>query len=425
MTASSWACAALVCLHLGAVGALPKEVTVQAVVPHLRGDRPVRVLVTDGATKVRLRPQRAVSLAAAETGERIAVAQAGAAISVTASGDGVLATGPGLRVRAPCIRIEPAAADGAVVVSGRGGWCQRGTYRGKVEISPGAGGVRVVEEVPLDSYVAGVVAAEMPSYFPEEAQKAQAIAARTYALYHLGGHAAQRADVCARVHCQAYRGWPGSDSPAAAAARDTAGRVVCWDGLLVDAMYHAACGGTGATAWKVRQGKLLPYLGGRPDTRGGTAYCARGHDVTWARRFTLDEADRLVSSNLGTLLGEPGLRPGTLEGMLLSRDPQTGRAQWLKLYTETGAYRVRGDKVRWIFGTGRPGAKGLPSTAFDLEVEAGADGRPAAFVFTGAGHGHGLGLCQWGARGRAEMGQTAEEILSAYYSCARVVRVGP
>jgi stage II sporulation protein D len=111
--------------------------------------------------------------------------------------------------------------------------------------------------------------------------------------------------------------------------------------------------------------------------------------------------------------------------MSAAKGPDQWRTQWLKVYTSNGAYRVRGDAIRWLFGIGYPGPGGLRSTAFDLTIEEGSDGRPRAFLFTGSGHGHGLGLCQWGARGRALSDQGYLEILAAYYPGAMLADLTP
>ena len=85
-------------------------------------------------------------------------------------------------------------------------------------------------------------------------------------------------------------------------------------------------------------------------------------------------------------------------------------------------YTLHHDEVRWLFGQGKPG-KGLPSTLFTLEIQFGREFHPSRFVFRGAGWGHGLGLCQWGANGRAKAGQTAEQILKAYFPGAEITRL--
>jgi len=421
MTGASWAAAALVCLHLGSVGALPPEVRVGEVQPYLTGQQQVRVLIADGASALSIRPSGPMVIEDA-SGARRALAQRGAALTARRAGAGVILTGRGVRVSGDRCTLIPNGDGDGVTISFRGGWGRRGFYPGGVRVSAGATGLRVVEIVDLETYVAGVVASEMPSSFPLEAMKAQAVAARTYALYHLGAHEAEGADLCGNVHCQAYAGQVRQDSRAARATRETVGQVLAYNGLLVDALYSAACGGQAATAWEVRQGKLLPYFIGESDfDGGGDAYCGWDYDVTWTRRYPRAEADKLVRANLARVLKDPGARPGRVTGMRVEADARTGRARWLKVSTTNGTYQVRGDAIRWLFGNGRPGPLGLRSTAFELAVKTEASGRPKAFVFTGRGHGHGIGLCQWGARGRAMAGETAHEMLSAYYPGASVV----
>jgi stage II sporulation protein D len=424
VTAASFACTALLCWHLNLTGALPREVSVDQVRAHATGQQQLRILIFDNASSVAIRPEAAVAIESPQTGERLATAVTGARFTLVPSGTGVAARGSGLDARASRLVIRPLTSDGGAVISSRGGWGRRGLYSGALDIARVPRGLRVVEQIDLEAYVAGVLAAEMPPTFPLEAMKAQAVAARTYALQHLGDHADDDADLCARVHCQAYAGMPSPRSVAADAARQTAGRVLSWNGLLVDALYHSACGGATAAAWDVRQGKLLPYLRGAPDvplhSQSQEPYCARDHQLAWTKRFSRREAQRLVSSNLSRVLGQPGLSPGKLESLRVVKSRPSGRAAWLEVATSTGVHRVRGDAIRWVFGTGYAGPVGLRSTAFDLTTEYDASGAPSAFVFEGVGHGHGIGLCQWGARGRALAGQTADEILAAYYPGAAV-----
>ncbi len=421
MSAASWACAALLSWHLSFAGALPKELPADA----YPARQQVRILICDQANALQLRPTTSLAIEDAEAGSRLAVVSPNALVTLRASGKRVAARARGLSASAPRLLLRPLDPAGAVALSSDGGWGKRGSYAGLLGVSASSHTLRIVQQVDLEVYLAGVVAAEMPSSFPLEAMKAQAIAARTYALYHLGAHADDGADLCAQVHCQAYAGQPPASASAAQAARQTAGQVLTYNGLLIDALYHSACGGATAPAWQVRQGKLLPYLRGSSDLplcyEPGPAYCSLGHDITWSKRFSYREAQRLVSSNLGPLLGSPGLSPGRLLSVQLVAAPENGRAAWLAVETTTGTFPVRGDAIRWLFGAGQPGPAGLRSTALRLTVEHDSRGRPTAFLFQGVGHGHGIGLCQWGARGRALSGQTAEEILSAYYPGAVVV----
>jgi len=423
MTASSWGVASLICLHLSSLGALPPEVRQGDVTSYLNGSRPVRVLIADNASSLRLRPQTQLAIEDGATGERIAVANAGAGLTLRA-GRGTLAlTGSGTNIRRQHLRFRPIPTESGSAISSSGGWGRSGVYPGPLDLRLTATGIQAVESVSLETYVAGVVASEMPASFPLEAMKAQAIAARTYALYHLGGHESDNADLCGSVHCQAYAGRPSPNSRAARAARETKGRVLVWGDLLIDAMYSSACGGSTATAWEVRQGQILPYLQARSDAPSPNSdpYCSRDHKIQWTRTFTFTELNRLVSANLDDVVHRPGLCPGRLETLQLAKPTPFDRAEWLKVYTDTGAYRVRGDAIRWLFGIGRPGPGGLRSIAFDMHVERDASGQPTSFTFTGVGHGHGIGLCQWGARGRALAGQTAPQILAAYYPGTRLV----
>lgn len=425
MTGVSWGCAALLCWHLGFGGALPREVRPESVVSYVAGRAQVRVLVFGGASQVRVSAGPALAIEDAASGSRLAMIEQGGAATVQACGDRVSLQTGRVRLVRDALILRPRDGEGAAVLSGRGGWGARGSYPGALELSARGNRLSVVESVGLEDYVAGVVAAEMPADFPLEAMKAQAIAARTYALFHLGDHRVDGADLCARVHCQAYRGAPPAGSRAARASRETAGQVLAWNGVLVDALYHSACGGATARAWEVRQGKILPYLRGGSDTDPwGAAYCARGHNVGWTKHFSFAEASRLVAANLPTVRADPSLSPGPLEWLRPIAGRPGGRVQWLEVKTREGAFLVRGDSIRWLFGSGFAGPEGLRSTAFSLSVEEDAAGRPRAFTFEGKGHGHGIGLCQWGARGRAEAGQSAAEILAAYYPGAEIVSLG-
>ena len=101
----------------------------------------------------------------------------------------------------------------------------------------------------------------------------------------------------------------------------------------------------------------------------------------------------------------------------------TGRVQELRIITDKNTYRLQCNEIRWLFGLGYAAPQGLKSILFTLTTERDAAGKPAKFTFRGAGWGHGLGLCQYGAAGRARAGQTATQILEAYYPGTKVQTV--
>jgi stage II sporulation protein D len=169
------------------------------------------------------------------------------------------------------ILIEP-AGDWPVVV---GGWRR---YRGRVRARVAGDEVLVINELNLESYLKGVVPVEMgPSQFPElAALKAQAVAARTYAVAHLGDHDDEGWDLCDTPACQAYYGRSAEHSLSNRAVEETAGLVAAYDGRPIDAMYTSTCGGNTEDATLLFEGRAQPYLVGvrctwdRPMTLVGT-----------------------------------------------------------------------------------------------------------------------------------------------------------
>ena len=174
------------------------------------------------------------------------------------------------------------AAYGAIVVEGEGGTTLGGavvrvipidpdpvrfrakSLRGEFELRPTGGGVQVVNVVNLEEYLRGVVPAEMgPRAFPLlEALKAQAVAARTYAVAHLDDHAAEGYDLCDTQMCQVYEG-VGAEQPLSdRAVSETAGEVVTYHGQPIDAMYHSTCAGHTEDGQAVFPQRAEPYLKG-------------------------------------------------------------------------------------------------------------------------------------------------------------------
>jgi stage II sporulation protein D (peptidoglycan lytic transglycosylase) len=251
-----------------------------------------------------------------------------------------------------------------------------------------------VVELPLEAYVAGVVSGEMPASFPPEAQKAQAVAARSYALTRkIEAQAAGRDhDIGAGVLAQV---WAERPSPAArAAAEATAGEVLVVGMEPVEAYFHAACGGRTEDGLAAL-GRDLPYLAAVECGR-----CEKAPGVRW--KLELSARD---------LAAAAGLKGRASAARVSARTP-TGRAE--RVDVEAGAARasLAAAELRQRLGWSR-----LPSLAFDV--------RPAGagFVFAGRGQGHGAGLCQWGAAGFAREGKGYREILAHYYPGTDVVKM--
>lgn len=277
-----------------------------------------------------------------------------------------------------------------------------------------------VRVVPLDTYAAIVALTELApgNETPQTASalyRAQIVVARTYAVSRLGRHGAEGFDLCDATHCQRYEAARLRTARWAALAqqlaRDTAADVLVHDGALVEAVFHADCGGHTASAidvWRTAR----PYLvgrrddlpaprrgdGGTPPHREWTSTLARG-DVEDALRR--DRRTRVE---------------GRLRAIEVARRDGSGRAARIRLEPERGTpVEVDGEVFRAAISAGL-GIRALPSTRVTLEaVESG-------WRATGTGFGHGVGLCQAGALSRARAGASAAEILRFYYPGAIIER---
>ncbi|MHB0938753.1 MAG: SpoIID/LytB domain-containing protein [Armatimonadota bacterium] len=303
-----------------------------------------------------------------------------------------------------------------------------------IVIFPVNGSFNVAREIVLEAYLRNVVPGEMPSSFHPQALLAQAIIARTYALIKLGRHAAEGADVCATVHCQVYGGKRAKETDKAIS--DTRGLVLMAGEKLAEPYYSACCGGVTDDAgllWGPEYDR--PYLAGVPDMpsksvpnvltvnsilNAGDAYCKGTSASRWSRQFTAAEVNALVAKNLPLVTNDPAAQIRTVTNMSVEERTPNGRIASLRVEGDGASILVYGDAVRWLFGTGKPGADGLWSALFELTVTRDAAGRITAYTFRGAGRGHGIGLCQWGAQGRAQAGQTCRQILRAYYPGTRL-----
>jgi len=288
----------------------------------------------------------------------------------------------------------------------------------------------ISQEIVLEEYLRNVVCTEMPSTFHTEALRVQAIIARTYTLAKLGRHAEDGADVCATEHCQMYGADARRTREADAAVNDTRGLVLLYKDQLADAYYHAVCGGvTDDAGYLWGPENAQPYLvGGTKDTactkdvptiddllKTDDSYCKRAGSFKWTKEFSAAEVDALVAKNLTKVTGDPAAKITRVTNMSVEERTPHGRALSLRVEGDGASYLVIGDQIRWLLGSGAPGPDGLWSTLFDLTITRDPAGTIKSYAFRGAGRGHGIGLCQWGADGRARTGQNYREILAAYY----------
>ncbi|MGK7312835.1 MAG: SpoIID/LytB domain-containing protein [Candidatus Longimicrobiales bacterium M2_2A_002] len=293
-------------------------------------------------------------------------------------------------------------------------------YRGAVLLRGTDRGVTAVNRVDLETYLRGVVPLELGrgrARSDMEALKAQAVAARTYAVRHLGRRRHLGFDLFGSVLDQAYGGMGVEDALATEAVEATRGEVLMYGGEVIEAYYHASCGGRTAAVEEVWNAAPRPYLRSVPEAkRGGGWYCEGSGGLRWTE--TWDEP-ALLETLRGTLFDGDRRRELTrVDSVAVTRRSFPGRVAELTFWTNLGEERVRGDSIRWVL---RPEPDRILGST-DFELETGRDGRVTELIASGTGRGHGVGLCQAGALGRARSGQSYREILSAYYPGTRLVR---
>lgn len=311
-------------------------------------------------------------------------------------------------------RLEPAGPD---LVRFRGK-----RYRGILRSVNTDSGALVVNVLPLDQYLKGVVPLELGERPAAEraALEAQAIAARSYAVSRLiaaraGRGRSEHFDLVASTADQVYGGADAERPNASAAVEATAGVVLRYGNRVITAPYSSACGGETALAQEVWRSEGEPYLRRVSDRMSGRTeryYCDIAPRFYWERHLSGTELDQAVARYLGSSTPVPSGGPGTVHDVRVAERFPSGRVKVLELRTSRGTFDVGGNDARNVLRT--PSGEALPSSYFSLNVEA-ASASITRVVLKGNGYGHGVGMCQWGAIGRARAGQSARTILRTYF----------
>lgn len=309
-------------------------------------------------------------------------------------------------------------------------------YGGSLILQPNAYGTfTLVNRVPLETYLRGVVPYEIGPEAPTRAAEAQTIIARTYALRNLRRFAADGYQLCASVHCQVYKGLNGSSPRSDRAIAATKGLVLTYQNELVDALYSSTTGGVTAPFSDIWNGEERPYLKAIIDSPSRLwdlskqslasedafrrfislkdGFNESGRNVfRWRRESTIEA----LSQDLRTYLERtkhPLANFTKIEKMeIIDRSP-SGRILELAVTTDKGIVKLFKTEVRSAFGPPR-------STLFYLEPIYNPDKTLKGYAFIGGGFGHGVGLSQYGSYNLAKLGWSAEQILSFYYPGAKV-----
>jgi len=275
------------------------------------------------------------------------------------------------------------------------------------------------EHVPTAAY--DDVAAH---FSPDEvaALLAQAVVSRSFAIKNRGRWEAFGFDAYADTRDQVYLGVAVETDQAWDAVRRTAGQVLEYDGDVIDAYFHSTCGfSTAGIEEAFAAARTRPYLRPVSDDRGGGHYyCDISPRFRWREEWDASKLRAILSRTLPTVTPLSGDGLQRITDVTVSRTTRSGRVGELRIVFERGDVRIPGPDVRSVL---RPEAdRMLASTAFQLTVTK-ANGAVTRLVAAGAGSGHAVGMCQWGAIGRARAGQDYRAILTTYFPGTKIEKI--
>ncbi|MBE9105161.1 SpoIID/LytB domain-containing protein [Nostoc cf. edaphicum LEGE 07299] len=304
-------------------------------------------------------------------------------------------------------------------------------YAGRMNLQPNAYGTyTLVNQVPLEIYLRGVVPYEIGTDAPKAALEAQAILARTYALRNLRRFAADNYQLCADTHCQVYYGLKGAAAKTDQAIASTRGKVLTYKNELVDALYSSTTGGVTASFSDVWNGDDRPYL--RPVLDAPTNFwnlskqnladeknfqkfinTQQGFNESkwdmfrWHKETPLKDIIKDLQKFL-QVKNSPHAKFKTIQAMAVVERSQSGRILELAVKTDRSTFILHKDEVRSAFAA-------PTSTLFYIQPLNKGKSELWGYAFIGGGLGHGVGLSQTGAQNLAKLGWSSPKILQFYY----------
>ncbi len=265
-----------------------------------------------------------------------------------------------------------------------------------------------IEEIPMDEYLYGTVSAEMPVNYEEEAIKAQAIVSRTYTIYQISKNKDKhgKADICDDFNC--CQAWISRDermkrwdenkreenwNKIVNAVNSTAGKVITYNGEVINAFFHSNSGGKTELVSNVWGGRNYPYIQS-VETSGENEYDQFNSEVVISKNELIEKIkekypDVLIDFNVKDCIK-------------ILDYTESGRVKNIKF----GNINLAGTEVRKILG--------LKSTNFNFKIEG------ENIIFSVIGYGHGVGMSQTGANSMAKEGYLCEEIIKHFYANVQI-----
>lgn len=355
----------------------------------------IRVLLASDVQRLEVRAERTLWV----TDDQDRARSFRSALSIEVRGSAMLVNG--VRVTGDQLMVRAGEQDLKLWLPRQNGSSNGGSVRpnddksaiqvnGLVQLLRRGKGLLVINHVDLEEYVKGVVPAEVNSAWHPEMLKAQAVAARTYALYQHMLSASRDYDVAASIQDQVYRGRQGIDARVEQAVESTRGLVVTHEGAPIYAAFSSTAAGItedSVVVWS----KDLPYLKGVE-----CPFDVESPYYQWKASFKIETLEQN--------LRQQGVAVGTIATLTPLTYSRAGRVATLRILHSKGELILRGEELRKAVGY-----TVVPSTQFTIE-SIGPD-----VVLAGYGAGHAVGLCQWGAKELAELGYSFSTILRYYY----------
>jgi stage II sporulation protein D len=273
-------------------------------------------------------------------------------------------------------------------------------FRGSVDIArKDDSKLMAINNVPLEEYLRGVLYNEISHRWPTESIKAQAVAARTFALYQARQNKLQDYDLTNDIYSQVYSGAASERWSTTRAVQLTAGKVLAFNGDIFPAYYHATCAGHTEDASNLWNADLACLKGVECN------FCKDSPHYKWTKQMPLKELEKKMA--------DAGYKTGGIKGVTVMSRNSSGRIDKIEVKDDAGVSCVMTAKdFRQMLGPNE-----LRSTNFEPSING------DKLVFKGIGWGHGVGMCQWGAKAQAEKKKKYDEILQYYYPGSEIVTI--
>lgn len=275
-------------------------------------------------------------------------------------------------------------------------------YRGTVEVhvyGRDSQGLMLINELPIELYIVGLINGEISSKWHKEAIMTQAVIARTYAMYQKQRNQDEPYHLKSSTANQVYIGADREDLPSYRAVKATYGEVLTYNDELALTVYHSTAGGRTENSEDVWS-EPFPYL-----KSVKSKFDAIAPHYEW--KYKVDR------KSLSSVLNKNGYKVGEIKRIKISDRTRSKRVKELVIYDKNKKkHKLKGEDLRRILGYSN-----IKSTMFKVKYRSGS------FVFYGKGSGHGVGLSQWGAKGMADAGYKYNKILRHYYKGTKLKAV--